>query len=194
LPPRLFFALLFFGTFFPERRASDNPIAIACFRLFTFLPERPLLSVPLFLFFIARFTERPAPFEYFRPFFAIDLVPFRVEIGAKTQSVNRPERTKMQRRSDRIPHHEDETAIAQRRLLGQQAVSKFSREAGCVGISARIAHFGDEAVEIGHLITEHLEHDYEATDNRLGALRSYRAKRDAAELVFAAFSFFPVDN
>jgi len=34
------------GTFAPARRASDRPIAIACFRLVTFLPERPLLSVP----------------------------------------------------------------------------------------------------------------------------------------------------
>jgi hypothetical protein len=30
----------------PARRASDSPIAIACFRLVTFLPDRPLLSVP----------------------------------------------------------------------------------------------------------------------------------------------------
>jgi hypothetical protein len=33
------------GTFPPLRRASDKPIAIACFRLFTFRPDRPLLSV-----------------------------------------------------------------------------------------------------------------------------------------------------
>src|SRR6185369_2971195 len=36
------------GTFPPFRRASDKPIAIACFRLFTVFPERPLLSVPRF--------------------------------------------------------------------------------------------------------------------------------------------------
>ena len=37
----------FFGaTFLPLRRASDRPIAIACFRLFTVFPLRPLLSVP----------------------------------------------------------------------------------------------------------------------------------------------------
>jgi len=30
----------------PARRASESPIAIACFRFFTFFPERPLLSVP----------------------------------------------------------------------------------------------------------------------------------------------------
>ena len=34
------------GTFSPFSRASLNPIAIACFRLFTVRPERPLLSVP----------------------------------------------------------------------------------------------------------------------------------------------------
>src|SRR5205807_9439305 len=36
----------FFGTFAPARRASDSPMAMACLRLFTFLPELPLLSVP----------------------------------------------------------------------------------------------------------------------------------------------------
>jgi len=35
----------FFGTLPPARRACDNPIAIACFLLVTFLPER-LFSVP----------------------------------------------------------------------------------------------------------------------------------------------------
>jgi len=39
-------AALFFGTLAPERRASDNPIAIACLRLVTFFPDRPLLSLP----------------------------------------------------------------------------------------------------------------------------------------------------
>jgi hypothetical protein len=34
------------GTFAPARRASESPIAIACLRLVTFLPERPLRSVP----------------------------------------------------------------------------------------------------------------------------------------------------
>src|SRR5437764_13432617 len=36
----------FDGTFAPERRASDSPMAMACLRLFTFLPELPLFSVP----------------------------------------------------------------------------------------------------------------------------------------------------
>ena len=42
-----FFAAAFLaGTFSPAWRASDNPIAMACLRLVTFLPEPPLLSVP----------------------------------------------------------------------------------------------------------------------------------------------------
>src|SRR5690242_13048590 len=56
----------FFGTLAPRLRASDRPIAIACLRLFTFLPERPLRSVPAFRFFIARLTFLAAPFEYLR--------------------------------------------------------------------------------------------------------------------------------
>src|SRR5437867_3270699 len=36
------------GTLPPARRASESPIAIACFRLVTFLPERPLFNVPPF--------------------------------------------------------------------------------------------------------------------------------------------------
>src|SRR4051812_41195645 len=57
-PPR------FFGTFAPDLRASDRPIAIACLRLFTFLPLRPLFSVPFFLSCIARFTFAPAFLPY----------------------------------------------------------------------------------------------------------------------------------
>jgi hypothetical protein len=41
-------------------------MAIACFRLVTFLPLRPLLSVPFLRFFIARSTSREAPREYLR--------------------------------------------------------------------------------------------------------------------------------
>ena len=59
--PRL---AVFFGTFCPAALASDNPIAMACLRLFTFRPERPLLKVPLLRFFIARLTEPDAFFEY----------------------------------------------------------------------------------------------------------------------------------
>ncbi len=47
----LFFALerapaFFAGTLPPALRAFESPIAIACFRLFTVLPERPLFNVP----------------------------------------------------------------------------------------------------------------------------------------------------
>jgi len=40
----------------PVRRASDRPIAIACLRLLTVRPERPLLSVPRFISRITRPT------------------------------------------------------------------------------------------------------------------------------------------
>ena len=44
------------GTFAPALRASDRPMAMACLRFLTFLPDRPLRSVPAFLSCIARFT------------------------------------------------------------------------------------------------------------------------------------------
>src|SRR5437762_5537934 len=55
------------GTFPPAARASDRPIAIACLRLVTRLPERPLLSVPCFRSCIARSTF----FCAFSPYLAI---------------------------------------------------------------------------------------------------------------------------
>ena len=55
------------GTLPPARRASDSPIAIACFRLVTFLPDRPLFSVPRFRSCIAFSTFCDA----FLPYFAI---------------------------------------------------------------------------------------------------------------------------
>lgn len=67
----------FFGTFWPLRRASDSPIAMACLRLFTFLPLRPLRNVPLARFFMADSTFFEAPREYFR---AIGRTPFRLAI------------------------------------------------------------------------------------------------------------------
>ena len=57
---------VFFGTFLPLALASDSPIAIACLRLLTFLPERPLFRVPALRFFIARSTSVDAFFEYLR--------------------------------------------------------------------------------------------------------------------------------
>jgi hypothetical protein len=51
------------GTLPPFLRASLRPIAIACLRLFTFLPE-PLLSVPFFFRCIADFTRLRAALPY----------------------------------------------------------------------------------------------------------------------------------
>lgn len=56
----------FFGTFLPLLRASERPIAIACFRLVTFLPLRPDFSLPRFIACISRFTSLPADGEYLR--------------------------------------------------------------------------------------------------------------------------------
>jgi hypothetical protein len=44
------------GTLPPARRASDRPIAMACFRLVTFLPDRPERNFPRFISCIARPT------------------------------------------------------------------------------------------------------------------------------------------
>jgi hypothetical protein len=52
------------GTFAPFFRASERPIAIACFRLVTFFPDLPDRSVPFFFSRIAPFTDFCAPFEY----------------------------------------------------------------------------------------------------------------------------------
>jgi hypothetical protein len=65
LPAALFFEA-FFGTLAPAALASERPIAIACLRLLTFLPDRPLFKVPALRFFIARPTLADAVFEYFR--------------------------------------------------------------------------------------------------------------------------------
>jgi hypothetical protein len=51
---------LAFGTLPPSRRASERPMAIACRRLFTFLPERPERRVPAFISSMLRCTFLPA--------------------------------------------------------------------------------------------------------------------------------------
>jgi hypothetical protein len=53
-----------FGTLAPSRRASERPMAIACLRLVTLRPERPLFKVPALRFFIARSTSADAFVEY----------------------------------------------------------------------------------------------------------------------------------
>src|SRR2546422_10286821 len=55
----------FFGTFPPSLRASDSPMAIACFLLVTFLPDLPLFSVPSLRSCIAFLTFFCAFFPYF---------------------------------------------------------------------------------------------------------------------------------
>ena len=55
------------GTLPPSRRASERPIAMACLRLVTFLPERPLRSVPRLALCMARSTF----FDAFFPYLAI---------------------------------------------------------------------------------------------------------------------------
>jgi hypothetical protein len=54
------------GTFLPARRASDNPIAIACFRLVTLRPELPLFNVPRLRSCMAFSTFFEAASLYFR--------------------------------------------------------------------------------------------------------------------------------
>jgi len=44
---------------------------MACLRLVTLLPLRPLLSVPLFRFLITRSTSFEAPLEYLRAILAL---------------------------------------------------------------------------------------------------------------------------
>ena len=69
-PPLLFFDEDFFdedffaGTLPPAARASDKPMAMACLRLFTFLPELPLFSVPRLRSCIAFSTLSCAFFPY----------------------------------------------------------------------------------------------------------------------------------
>jgi hypothetical protein len=61
-----FFDDFFFdGTLPPSRRASESPMAMACLRLFTFLPELPLFSVPCLRSCIAFSTLSCAFFPYF---------------------------------------------------------------------------------------------------------------------------------
>jgi hypothetical protein len=71
------------GTFAPFLRASDSPIAIACFRLVTLppWPDFPRRSVPRFRRRIAPSTLFPAERPYLRPldflldFFVVAMMP-----------------------------------------------------------------------------------------------------------------------
>lgn len=62
-----FFEVDFFsGTFAPSARASDSPIAMACFRLFTLFPLRPDFNSPRLYSCISRSTAFDAFGLYFR--------------------------------------------------------------------------------------------------------------------------------
>jgi hypothetical protein len=70
------------GTLPPALRASDNPMAIACFLLVTFFPDRPLFSVPSLRSCIAFSTFS----EAFLPYLAIVRSSFVLVLPA-SQSV-----------------------------------------------------------------------------------------------------------
>jgi hypothetical protein len=53
------------GTFAPDLRALESPMATACFRLFTFFPDLPLFKVPFLRSRIAFSTSSPAFLPYF---------------------------------------------------------------------------------------------------------------------------------
>ena len=63
------------GTFAPLRRASDNPIAMACLRLVTRLPDRPDRSDPRLRSRMARATICDA----LRPYFGIRTLNLNLE-------------------------------------------------------------------------------------------------------------------
>src|SRR5262249_61709319 len=72
------------GPFPPARRASARPIAIACFRLFAVLPERPDLRVPAFRSCIALRTFDAAFLPYARAMVGILTVPIGTSISEAT--------------------------------------------------------------------------------------------------------------
>lgn len=74
----------FFGTLPPARRASERPIAMACLRLFTFLPERPDSSVPFFRSFIVFATLDDAFLPYLRAMHSSTSIPKRLRKPGKT--------------------------------------------------------------------------------------------------------------
>src|SRR5215211_2574447 len=65
----------FFGAFAPFFLASESPIATACLRLVTFLPDLPLFNVPFFCLRTAFLTSSPA----FLLYLAI-ATPFLIQI------------------------------------------------------------------------------------------------------------------
>jgi hypothetical protein len=77
---------VFLGTLAPRRRASDRPIAIACFPLVTLFAERPERSVPRLRSRIALPTFLLAVGPYLRAFFATMETSFLgVGLGTREQ-------------------------------------------------------------------------------------------------------------
>ena len=72
------------GTLAPSFRACDRPIAIACFLLVTFLPDRPLFNVPFFRSRIAFSTF----FDAFLLYLAMSQPPFAYLIGPQQATRN----------------------------------------------------------------------------------------------------------
>jgi hypothetical protein len=72
----------FSGTFAPFLRASERPMAMACFGFVTFLPLRPLFNLPRFISCISVSTCFAAEGPYLRVdlfaafFVAIAILPF----------------------------------------------------------------------------------------------------------------------
>src|SRR6266508_306756 len=108
-------ALRFLGTFAPARRASLKPIAMACLRLVTFLPERPDLSVPRLRSCIARSTFFCAFFPYFA--IADDLRSRECKAGAPRFAPRQSLRILVDDADECV--HERAVAPALRRFLGQ---------------------------------------------------------------------------
>jgi hypothetical protein len=83
------FADRFFGNFFPARRASDSPMAMACCRLVTLFPELPLRKVPALRSLIALATFSEPPLLYCRAMSLSELQEAWI-MSASTAPVSRP--------------------------------------------------------------------------------------------------------
>src|SRR4051812_38537813 len=87
MSPACGYAAFLRGTFAPFLRASESPIAIACFRLFTVppLPPGPDFNVPRFFLRMALFTVLPAALPYFRPLdFFFPAMSFLLSVSGKS--------------------------------------------------------------------------------------------------------------
>jgi hypothetical protein len=77
------------GTFFPDRRASESPMAMACLRLLTFFPD-PDFSFPRLNSCISVLTFLLADGEYLRvDFFFVEDFFEPADLGAEVDLVDR---------------------------------------------------------------------------------------------------------